>query len=121
MSNGKSGSAFDQPRDSVLNLLFSIRINRCGRFIENQNARIMQDRASDADSLTFTPAESLAALTNLSIIAIRLFDDEIMRICGLRCRHDILTGRIGSGESDVFINRAAEEKRLLKHHADLGA
>jgi len=44
---------FDQPIEGLLDLLFRFRIDGAGRFVEDQDARIVQDRPSDADALAF--------------------------------------------------------------------
>ena len=60
--DGEGRAALDQAGDRVLDLLLGLGVDRGGRLVEDQDARVVQDRAGDADALALAAAERLAAL-----------------------------------------------------------
>ena len=68
--DGKSGAAFNQSRDGVLNLFLGVGVDGSGRLVENQNARVVQNRARDTDPLPFAAAERLTAIADLRVVAV---------------------------------------------------
>src|SRR5205807_1570003 len=121
MRDREGRAAPDQPRDGVLNLPLGVRIDGGSGLVEDQDTRIVQDRAGDAHPLPLAAAKRLAALADLRVVAVGLLDDEIVRVGGLGRGHDFLARGAWPGEGDVLVDRTAEEKRFLEHDANLRA
>ena len=75
-----------------LDQAFGLGIQRRGGFIQNQNGRVLQQRARDGNSLAFSTRKALPALSHVRIIAVRKFDNKVVRVCGA-CRGDFRFGR----------------------------
>src|SRR5437773_1877390 len=110
MRDRKGRAAPGQPGDGVLDLLLGFRIDGSGGLVEDQDARVVQDRAGDAHALPLAAAERLAALTDLCVVTVGLLDDEVVRVGGFGCGHDVLARGAWPGEGDVLEDRTAEEE-----------
>src|SRR2546421_12753656 len=62
--DGESRAVLYQPVDRLLNKPLCLRIHAGGRFIEDQDGGIMEDRARDGDSLSLAAGESLPSLAD---------------------------------------------------------
>ena len=71
---------FHQPVQRLLDLLLGFGIHRAGRLIEDQDLRVVQDGAGDADALAFAAGEALPALADDRVVAIGEADDEVMGV-----------------------------------------
>src|SRR5690242_14262329 len=65
------------------------RIERAGRFVQDQNRRIAHHRAADLETLTLAAAEIAAAFLHLTLIP------------ALARLHHIVDGRIAAGGADA--------------------
>ena len=101
--------------------LFRFRIERGGRFIENQDRRILQDGARDRHALLLAAGQFQAALAHHRVITLRQRFDEIMDVRGLRGGDDFFARRIGTPVGDVVVDRIVEQHGVLRHDADRGA
>src|SRR5437660_1422668 len=115
MRDREGRAALDQPRDGVLNLLLGVGIDGGGGLVEDQDARVVQNRAGDAHALALAAAERLAALPDLCVIAVGLLDDEVVRVGGFGRGHDVRARGRRPGEGDVLEDRAAEKEWFLEH------
>src|SRR6266849_4573229 len=59
-------------------------IQRRGRFVQNQDGRVLQDRARDRDALALSTGEAYAAFAYDGLIFLRKPKDEIVRQGGPR-------------------------------------
>jgi hypothetical protein len=96
-------------------------IKRAGRFVENQDARVHDESASDGDALALAAGEVRSALAYLRVIALRQFEDEVVRARQPRGLDDALDRHAGVGQRDVVADRAVEQDVFLQHYADLTA
>lgn len=60
-----------------------------------------------------------AVLVELGLVAFRQFLDRVVNLGELAGKDDLLETRMGIGERTVFIQRAAEERRFLRHEAKM--
>src|SRR6478735_7408360 len=96
-------------------------IQGAGRLVEDEDARIGNERASDRDTLALPAGKIAAAFTHDGVIALRQLQDEVVS-AGERCRlDDPLHGHGWIGERDVLANGAVEEHVLLQDDADLAS
>src|SRR5438552_8434555 len=70
MGNEKRRPAFHQALQSVQKQAFTHGIQRAGRFVENQNRRVFQQRSSNRDSLTLAAGERRAAFADDGVVAL---------------------------------------------------
>ncbi|MPN27961.1 hypothetical protein SDC9_175395 [bioreactor metagenome] len=121
MSDRKRGAVFGELRESVLNELFCFRVERRGRFVENEYSRIVEYCAGYRYTLAFAAGHAVSLFTDHRIITLRQTDDEIMRVGNL-CRLDnFLVCRERRSVFDVFTDCSGKKERLLKHHTYLTA
>ena len=106
-------------RHVLLNNALALVVERACRLIENQDARVGNQRAGNGDALPLAPGQAAAPLTDDRVIALGELENEVMGAGELCCGDDAL-GRHGRiGESDIVPHRAVEQHVVLKHDADL--
>jgi hypothetical protein len=120
--DGKAGIwRLDEHIERFLDFPLGFGIDCRGRFVEDENAWIRKQCASDRDALAFASGERLASFAHERIVPIGELKDEIVGL-GRACRgDDLLAGRIGASISDILGDRAEEQKRLLKNDAYIAA
>src|SRR5258708_7600342 len=121
MSDNEDGPAGGNSFHVLLDGPLAFVIERAGRLIEDENARIGNERAGDRDTLALPAGKTAAAFAHDSVIALRQLQDEVMSAGKRRRRNDTLHGHRRIGERDVFANGAVEEHVLLQDDADLAS
>ena len=104
-----------QRPERALDQRFALGIERARRFVEDQNRRVLQDRARDRDALALAARELDAALTHECVVAVGQRLDEL---CGVRERcgtPNLLVGGVRPREADVVRDRAVEHRGILRH------
>ena len=114
-----------RPRSSVSNAR-SMRISVGpvdvrGRLVEDQDARVGDQRARDRDQLALAGREAGAALAHDVVEPVLEARRNAVDADRARRVDDLLVGRVGTAEADVVGDRAAEEERVLQHDAELAA
>ena len=80
MGNGKGRASLHESIKGFLYLRFCLGIHAGGGFIENENARVSQDRARNGDALSFAAREPNAAFTYGCVVTIGQAEDKIVGI-----------------------------------------
>ncbi|MNG33192.1 hypothetical protein D3C84_1193890 [compost metagenome] len=88
--------------------MLRFRIERRGRFVENNQPRIFENDAGDRDALLLPAGQLYAPLANRSIISIRERLDKIMRIRCAGRNHQFFVRRILFAIADIFLNGAVK-------------
>src|SRR5262245_29931024 len=88
--------------------LLGFRVERGGRLVENEDGIVPDDGASDADALTLSPGQGIAAFPYHRVVAVRQLDDEFIRVGELRGVHDVVTRGAAAAVGNVVRNRATE-------------
>ena len=117
--NGNGGAALHQVVQRLLDFFFRLGVHGRSGFVEDQDARINQQRAGNADALALTARQPLAAFSHQRVVAMRQAQDEFVRMGGARRRNDLGARGLGLAVGDVLGNGAKEQKRLLQHEADV--
>ena len=95
---------------------------RRGRLVEDQDGRILQDRAGDGDPLALAAGELGAPFADDGVQAIRHLFDELHGVSGAGRGHDRLTGCIGgSAVGDVRRHGVVEQDDVLADERHVGA
>ena len=96
-------------------------VERRGRLVEDQNARIGGQRAGDGDALALAARQVRAALLDHRVVALRQLGDELVGAGEPRRLHHQRPRHRRIAERDVLVDRAVEQDVLLQHDADLAA
>ena len=89
--------------------------------VEQQDRRLEQHRARDREALALSAGESVAALAEDRVVALRQRHDEIVRGGDARRFLDLRRRRLGMAEGDVGRDGVGEKKALLENEADVAA
>ena len=89
-----------------------------GRLVEQQQGRVAEQRAGDADPLALPAGEPDALRSELGVVAVREGDDEVVRGGRSRRGLDLVRARIGP-VGDVVAHAAGEQHGLLQHDRHL--
>ena len=111
------GDLFHVLLDDALALV----VERARRLVEDQDARIGDERAGNGDALALAARQGRAALADDRVVAFAELEDEIVRARQARRRDDAFHRHGRIGERDVLAHRAVEQHILLQDDADLAA
>src|SRR6185369_590563 len=98
-----------------------LRVERGGRLVEHQQARIAIQRTRNAQPLDLTARKSRAALADELLVALGHLADEGVRIGALGDFLDAAAVRALVAAGDVLGDGSGEEQVALHHVADLAA
>ena len=112
-------AAFAQFGDRLLHVALGFRIERRGRFVEQDDGRVLDQRARDGDALALAAGKLQAVLADRGVVADRKAFDEIVRVGGLCRGDDFLFAGAELAERDVVADRAAEQVHDLAHIGDV--
>ena len=115
------GAAAHDRAHVALDDALALVVERRGRFVEDEDARIGDQRAGDGDALALAAGEIGAALLDDRVVALRQLGDELVGAGEPRRLHHQRARRGGIGQRDVLVDRAVEQHVLLQHDADLAA
>ena len=115
--------------ERFLHEFLGLGIERRGRFIEDEDRRVLEDSPRDREPLTLTTGETASSVTDDRFIPFGHVDDELMGIGDTRGLLDrLLPGhtvrrRLGGidTKSDVVIDRIVEEHGFLSDDTHEGA
>ncbi len=97
-------------------------VDAAGGVVEDEDARVHDQRARDGDALALAAAEREAALADDRVVALGERGDEVVRLRGLRgAARTSLVARLRPAEADVLGDRGAEQERVLRDDADVAA
>ena len=115
----EGGAALHQPVERLLDDRLVLRVHRGQRLVEDQDRRIAEQRTGDGDALPLPAGELDAPFPDHGGVALRQPDDELVGVRGARRRLELLPGGVGPAETQVVLDRAVKEVRLLVHHRDV--
>ena len=105
MSNDDCRPALAQLEQSLLNYRFCGVVKRARRLVQNENGRIFEEHARDAQPLFLTARQFDASLTDLGVVALGQTSD-IRIYIRLFCRlDDFLVGCVFLAVRDVLFER----------------
>ncbi len=94
------------------------RVQRRGGFVEDQDRRVLQQRARDRHALLLAAGQLQAALADHGVVALGRGRDEVVDVRRLGRRLDLGARRAGAAIGDVVFDRVVEQHRVLRHDAD---
>ena len=104
-----------------LHQALALGVQRAGGFIEQQQRRVLQHGAGDADALALAAGDAHAALAQKGLVALRQRGDEVVGVGGLGGGDDVGIRRIGPAVANVVQRVGREDGAVLRHDADAPA
>ena len=109
-----------QPAERVLDQALGFGVERARRLVEDQDRRVLEQRARDRDALALAAREQRAAFADLAVEALRHALDELHRVRGARGFLDRFARRARErAVRDVARDRVVEQHDLLPDPGDL--
>ena len=96
----------------------ALGIERRGRFVEDHQLGIDDQRARDGDALALATGEIGRSLLDPGLVTLRQALDELLGACEPGRAHRVLEVEAGPPGQDVVLHRAAEQEVLLQHDAE---
>ncbi len=113
---------FQHPLDGPLDLVLGGAVNGAGRVVQDQDARVGEQRAGDRDPLALAARQRHPALPDAGLIAVGKPGDKVVGLGGFGCRFDgRLIDLLGQAKPDILINRPGKEEDILFNGRDLRA
>ena len=97
------------------------RVERDQRLVEQQQPRPAEQRLAQQQALALAPGETASTLADIGQDALALAHDEARRLRQFERGVDFHLRRVRLADAQIFLDRAREQHRLLKHHADVAA
>jgi hypothetical protein len=107
--------------NGFLHEAFRFRIERRCGFIENQNGRILEQRAGDRKPLAFSPRKTNSTLSDHRVVALRQAPDKVMRVRGFGGGFNLGLAGVRLSEGDVVADGFIEKQHFLSDQSDLAA
>ena len=122
LGDHEGGAALHQLVERLLDLVLGLGVHAAGRVVQDQDARVEQQRAGDRDALLLAAARGWSRARRPACRSPA--GSCTMKSCAAAARAAASTSSwagIRAAEGDVVADRAAEQGRLLQHDADLRA
>jgi hypothetical protein len=103
-----------QRPERVLDQRFALGIERTGGLVEDQDRRVLQDRARDRDALALAAGELDAALPDQGVVALGQELDELGRVGEPRGAAHLGVAGLRPREADVVRDRTVEHRGILR-------
>src|SRR5215469_6509797 len=119
MRNDEDGAALGKSRHVLLDDPLALIVERTRRLVEDQDARVGNDRARNGETLALTARQAGAALAHNGVVTIGELKDQIMGTGHLCGSDDPFDRHRAVRQRNIVADRAIEQDALLQHHADL--
>ena len=106
-------AVFHQAVEGLLDHPFILCVEGRCRFIEDEDGRILENRARDAYALALSPREAASAVADLGLVAILCRHDEIVGVGDLCGGDDLFQCRVRGSEGYIVEESVVEEYGLL--------
>src|SRR6516162_8158295 len=109
MRNYQRRAVLGHPVEFVLNIFFSMAVERRSRFVEQQDRGPLEDRARNGDALLLAAGKLQAAFADFGLIAFRRAANEIVDLGLARCLFDFGVARIPASVTNIVSDRVVKE------------
>ncbi len=113
MRNGNHRAALHQTPQRLLDKMFGLTVEGGGRFVQDQDAGVLQDRPGDGDPLALTAGQLDALLADDRAVAERPAGYELVTFRLARDGGDVLVVGIELAIGDIGADRTVEDAGLL--------
>jgi len=121
MGDHEHRPAGGQPIHHLDQIGFGVRIQRTGRFIEDDDRGVAQESPGQGNPLAFASGKARSSLSDRRGISLGQCLDKAVGMGRRRCRFDLGLRRVGVPIADVLGDRRAEELWVLRHDGELRA
>ena len=118
MRDRQHGAAAHQAAERLADELLGCAVERGGRLVEQQQRRVLEERARDGDALALSARQPHAAIADDRVEAFGQLGDELAAMGRVRRLPDLVVARLGPGVADVLDQRAVEQRDVLRHDGD---
>ena len=108
-----------QRPQAVLNQRLALAVEARRRLVEQQDARVGEDRARDRDALALAARQPDAALADDRVVPLLEAVDELVGVRDAAHPLDVFARRRGRSVADVLGDRAVEQEVVLQHDAEV--
>ena len=113
------GPSSHQPVQRLLHQHLRLRIQGRGRFVQDQEPGIFQERPGDGESLPLSPRQIDTFFAHHGLISVGQRGDEAMGIARPAGRKGLFQGRVSTAVANVLENRPAKQDGFLGHERNL--
>ena len=117
----ESRATGEQSIHALLDLALGADVDRRGCFVEDQDARVGEQRAGECEQLALAERQPEAALAELRVVAVLELLDPLVGTDGAGCFLDVAAAGVGPAECDVLGHAAREQEAFLWHDPELAA
>src|ERR1017187_7511151 len=110
-----NGAVLHQVGQRLLYQHFALRVQVAGGFVQDQDGRVLEQRARDGETLALSAGEFDAAVANHGLVSFREARDEFAGQGGLGGGVDGFLRNAFAAIGDVVGHRVVEQKRVLRH------
>src|SRR5882757_6457885 len=121
MRDDKRGSSGEQAAKGLADQQFRLGVHAGGGFVEDQETRIVCERAGKIDELALSDGKSGAALVNVAGDALRQGANEFAEPDFINGVFDFGAVDAGGAETDIRFDGAGEKKWILQNDSELTA
>ena len=112
----QDGAALGQAFQGLLDGALGLGVHARGRFVEDEDGRVLEQGAGDGDALLLAAGEAVAALADDGVVTPGQVDYEVVDVRGLGGLLNLLVAGVGAGVTQVLADRGVKEERLLVDH-----
>src|SRR6266542_4970269 len=102
MGDDQDGTPAGELGDRPLDELLVLDVDARGRFVQDEDGRVLQERAGDREPLLLAAGQARAAFADLGVVAIRERDDEVVDLRGPGGGLGLRVARLEPAEADVL-------------------
>ena len=101
-------AAGHQPRQSLLDQVLALGVQRAGGLVQQQDRRIGEQGAGDGQALALTAGQAEAGVAQMGLLALRQALDELVGMRRARRRFHVGLAGVETSVTDVVLHRAEE-------------
>ena len=98
----------------ALNQTLRASVDRGGRFVQNQNARV-REAAARSQSIAAALVKAHCRVRQARIVSLRQTVNERIGVCGVLPPRHLFVRRLGIAVTNIFLDGRAEQKRVLQY------
>lgn len=118
MRNDECSPALTKPVKTFLETRLGCNIEGRGRFVQDQDRSVLEERPGYCDALTLSPRKPLPPIADRTRIAFRFALDEFRSTRHRRCLADLVEARIRITHRDILADGTIKQSGLLEDDAD---
>ncbi len=119
VGDDEHGALAAQSFERIADGLFTFVVEGAGGFIKNNDGRVFEEHARDAEALLLPTGQLYPALADVGVVTVWQTHDEVVSVGVFGSSDDLLLRGVQLAVADVVGHAAGEEIDILLHHADV--